>query len=244
MKLSSYLIVLSCFLVFPLATAGMLAEKTRLIFDEGQNSKSLMLANTNEYAVILQTWIDKGEGSPDTPNIPFVTLPAVAKIAVGGTQAIRVISNGDKLPHDRESIFWLNLYEIPAVKKTDLDNPYLSLAMNTQLKVFYRPKELKEFSAPLLAKRLKFFLKNINGNLVLVCQNPTAYHASLINLQIVSENMVSNVDNEMDFMSYPFSQREYPISGALPLSSSYLLKFSLIDDNGNQQSFEQMIKFS
>ena len=63
-------------------SAGILAAKTRLLFEEGQSERSLMLANVNDYPVILQTWVDQGQGSPDHAEIPFITLPPVSKTII------------------------------------------------------------------------------------------------------------------------------------------------------------------
>ncbi|MGC7986084.1 fimbria/pilus periplasmic chaperone, partial [Salmonella enterica] len=50
------------------AEAGLMPERTRLVFSQGARELSLRLANTNPHAVVLQSWVDQGEGSqaPDT----------------------------------------------------------------------------------------------------------------------------------------------------------------------------------
>jgi P pilus assembly chaperone PapD len=136
--------------------AGILAAKTRLVFKEGAHEQSLMLANTNEYSITLQTWIDWGEGNPDAREIPFLVLPPLVKITSEGIQGIRIVYNRKPLPIDRESVFWLNLYEIPKTKRTNNQVANMSLAMDTQLKLFYRPKQITKMSPAIIVKYLKF----------------------------------------------------------------------------------------
>lgn len=56
-------LILAAMLLFTTsaAVAGMLASSTRVIFQEGQARKTLLLANTNDYPVLVQVWVDDGE---------------------------------------------------------------------------------------------------------------------------------------------------------------------------------------
>ncbi len=224
--------------------AGILAEKTRIIFDNGQSSKNIMLANTNEYPVMLQTWVDKGEGNPDATNIPFVALPPVVKIQPNGLQSIKIVSDSSQFPREKESVYWLNLYEIPAIRRTSKQNEthYMSLSMNTQIKIFYRPKGLKPLDVSTLANELKFSLKKKNGQIMLECINPTPYHASLINLRLLYEKNNLNINGGLDLMCYAKSQKEYYVSEDLPANYNYILNYVLVDDSGNYQEFNRALK--
>lgn len=244
MKLKAiFLLSLTGLLTANSVSAGILAAKTRLLFEEGQRERSLMLANVNDYPVILQTWVDQGQGSPDHAEIPFITLPPVSKMAARGLQSLRVVYNGQILPKDRESVYWLNLYEIPAIPQPDQQDAYISLAMNTQLKIFYRPKSLKKFELSDIAKQLNFSVQVEQDHWKLICDNPTAYHASMVNIQLSYQKQMIETNVETDMMSYPKSQRQYQFNGTLPKADQYQLNFSLIDDFGNQHDFEKNISF-
>lgn len=100
------------------AMAGLIAGATRMIYLPESRERTLMLANTNDYPVVIQTWIDDGDvdSTPDQTQAPFMVLPAVFKMQPGGAQGLRIINKGESLPTDRESVYWLNLYEIPPPK--------------------------------------------------------------------------------------------------------------------------------
>ncbi|MBJ8507110.1 hypothetical protein I6M96_19220 [Acinetobacter seifertii] len=116
--------------------------------------------------------------------------------------------------------------------------------MNTQIKIFYRPSGLKKIDISSLDNLLNFNLKIENRNFKIICSNPTSYHASLTGIQISNRDKVFNNANELDLMSYPKSERVYLILGKLPLNSSYLLDFSLVDDNGVKHNLKKMINLT
>ena len=91
------------------AAAGVMAASTRVVYPAGEREKSLMLVNTNNYPVIVQSWVDDGTGNPDTANAPFVVIPSVFRLAPKAVQGIRLLFSQTPLPKDRESVFWLNL---------------------------------------------------------------------------------------------------------------------------------------
>ncbi|MED5608316.1 molecular chaperone [Pseudomonas sp. JH-2] len=217
--------------------AGVLAGGTRVIYGEGLRERSLMLANTNPYPVVVQIWVDDGTGSPDTAQAPFLALPAVFRLQPGGLQGLRILHNGETLPRDRESVFWLNLYEIPPIAgRKEPDPTRVELAMNTQLKIFYRPRDL-----PLppgeVAGKLGFSLSREGSQWFLVCRNPTPYHASFATLALSGGNRTLVAEQQMDMMAAPFGEKRYRLApGDIPAGAR--VRFSLVDDAGFPVSHE------
>jgi len=217
------------------AHAGVLADATRVIYAHDAPAQSLMLVNTNDYPVIVQTWVDHGEADPNI-LAPFVSLPSVFRLMPKETQGIRVLlADADTLPQDRESVFWLNLYEIPPTLKASAATSHdsLALAMNTALKIFYRPKDLPRVD---LAAQLRFVLEHIEGRWVITCHNPTPYHASFTTLEVVDGSAVTKVQGDMDMMTAPFAQRRYVLGDQPPAGQT--LRYALVDDAGFPRSFE------
>lgn len=222
--------------------AGILASQTRVLFAQGQRENSLMLVNINDYPVVLQTWVDQGEANPDRTDLPFIVFPPISRMAPHAMQSILIIYNNQALAHDRESVFWLNLYEIPAIKSEKVaTKDHLSMAMNTQLKIFYRPKSLKKYDVAEMAKQLRFSLQIEGDRWRLICHNPTAYHASLVNIGLQYQQQSLAVQGEMDMMSAAKSTRQYHLVGTLAPAKQYQLRFDLIDDHGQLHHFEQVI---
>ncbi|MFM6906596.1 MAG: molecular chaperone [Acinetobacter tjernbergiae] len=217
--------------------AGFAISSNRVIYNESEREHSLILANINEYPIVAQTWVDNGAGYPDQSTAPFIVLPAVFKMNPKGIQAVRIIYNGNIMPQDRESVFWLNLYEIPGKTQQQLNlseesRVRLDLAMNTQLKVFYRPKSLKPMDIEQISEKIKFFIKEVNGNQVLVCENPTPYHLSFINIVLKQKDRDFKIGSQVDLMVAPFSEKVYELDSSPELPYSYQVNFTLIDDQG------------
>ena len=211
--------------------AGLIASGTRVIYTEGTREISLMLANTNSWPVIVQSWVDDGSGNPAYTGAPFIVLPSVFRLQPEGIQGLRIVYNQTPLPRDRESVFWINLYEIPPVSKNMPEQSRLQLAMNTQLKIFYRPQGLSP-APESAAARLKFRAVQEGGRWYVECDNPTPWHISFTDIIVRHGKTQRHVEREMDMMTAPFSQRRYALSGNIPVTSASEIQFYYVDDRG------------
>ncbi|EHS97500.1 TPA: fimbria/pilus periplasmic chaperone [Klebsiella oxytoca] len=160
-----------------LAQAALSVERSRVIFNEGEKSVGLSVKNNNtQDPYLAQGWMENEK--EEKINGPLMILPPVQRIEPDGRTMIRVqqVAETPSLPTDRESVFWLNLREIPP--KSDKPN-VLTLAMQTRMKVFWRPKALKV--DPLLdvvpgAETLTLTRKGDRYEV----ENPTPYHFSFV----------------------------------------------------------------
>ncbi|ATV17971.1 Pili assembly chaperone [Pseudomonas syringae pv. theae ICMP 3923] len=215
--------------------AGVMADHTRLIFNEGQAQESLMLANTNAYPVVIQTWVDKGQGDNLPQNIvsAFIAMPAVFRLQPSALQSLQVILTDRNLPVDRESVFWLNLYEIPPRQDASApDTTRVTLAMNTQLKIFYRPKNLP-IAPEQLTNALHFRLEQTADSVLLVCRNDSPYHASFASVRLIQGDKIVAGISDTDLLSSPYSERRYHLDQNLLKSHDQLqVRYELIDDTG------------
>lgn len=139
------LALLAMLCLAPTSEAGVTAERTRLVFVEGQREASLLLVNQNPYPVLVQAWVDDGalDGEPDTALAPFLPLPPVFRLEPGRQRSLRLLATGQVQARDRESLYWLNIYEIPPQATAEAaGRPRLTVTLRTQMKVLYRPHGL------------------------------------------------------------------------------------------------------
>ncbi|MCR3870909.1 molecular chaperone, partial [Pseudomonas aeruginosa] len=139
------LALLAMLCLAPTSEAGVTAERTRLVFVEGQREASLLLVNQNPYPVLVQAWVDDGalDGEPDTALAPFLPLPPVFRLEPGRQRSLRLLATGQAQARDRESLYWLNIYEIPPQATAEAaGRPRLTVTLRTQMKVLYRPHGL------------------------------------------------------------------------------------------------------
>lgn len=228
------LLTVTMLITIPASLAGMLASSTRVIFQEGQSRKALLLANTNDYPVLVQVWVDDGENSgvPGEDKYPFVALPAIFTADAQSRSNLEIIYNGTPLPSDRESVFWLNLYENPAIKTADSDKNKVLMAMNTQMKIFYRPAGLTD---P-LSKRLEaltFSYREQDGRVTVTARNPTPYYLSLSSLSLTDGNKRYPAVSVPDMMISPSGEKTYVIDAASGINTGkYKAEAVFIDDSG------------
>ncbi|ATM96434.1 pili assembly chaperone [Yersinia frederiksenii] len=240
---SLFLLMLS---IHQQAIAGLVTGATRMIYQPESRERTLMLANTNDYPVVVQTWVDDGDvdSTPDQAKAPFMVLPAVFKMQPGAAQGLRIINKGDNLPTDRESVYWLNLYEIPPKSRRN-DNAYaqVAMAMNTQIKIFYRPAGLMPKPEEAM-KKVSFSLRKQDKKYVLVANNPSPYHVSFGQIQLQNHPQQNyTIAQEMDMMVSPFSERQYQFEKQpTSLTGELTLSYIYFDDAGNQVKNSQSVK--
>ncbi|HBE7741848.1 TPA: fimbria/pilus periplasmic chaperone [Escherichia coli] len=132
-------ILISCYAM--VSQAALTVDHSRLILNEGEKAVSITVQNQNIHAPYLaQAWLEDVSGRKVSQ--PLVALPPIQRIEAGSKTSVRVqdINSHSQLPSDRESVFYFNLREVPP--KNEKKNS-LQLALQTRLKVFYRPQNLK-----------------------------------------------------------------------------------------------------
>ncbi|ANI29819.1 fimbrial protein [Yersinia entomophaga] len=117
------------------AQAALVLDRTRIIYQEGAQSISITLTNKSTLPYVAQSWIEDSEGKKIAS--PFLALPPLQRVEPGDRNVVRVTLLPDNaIPKDRESVFYLNIREIPP--KTDKPNA-LQIALHSKIKLFYRP---------------------------------------------------------------------------------------------------------
>jgi P pilus assembly chaperone PapD len=160
------------------ANAAVALDRTRVIFDGAAKSVSLRITNENKTLPYLaQGWVENPQGNKITD--PLVLLPPVQRIEPGEQSQIKVQSTSSiqRLPQDRESLFYFNLREIPP--KSTRPNT-LQLALQTRIKLFYRPSAIEvkraDYATP-FQEQLTLAREGDKYRII----NPTPYFISLVN---------------------------------------------------------------
>ncbi|STB68609.1 fimbrial chaperone protein [Citrobacter freundii] len=171
------IMAVACLTIVPGVQAAISLDRTRAIFDGGDKSMTLNVANDNKQLPYLaQAWIENTKQEKITTG-PIVVTPPLQRLEAGGKSMIRLNSTPDinKLPQDRESLFYFNLREIPP--KSDKVN-VLQIALQTKIKLFYRPKAIK--TKPNDIWQSKLILNKTPGGYRI--ENPTPYYITIIGL--------------------------------------------------------------
>ncbi|MCE4053921.1 fimbrial biogenesis chaperone [Pseudomonas sp. Au-Pse12] len=214
--------------------AGVTAEKTRVVFSLPASESALQVMNQNPYPVVVQTWVDDGEpgSTPDMAQAPILPLPAIFHMEPGEQRNLRLIYTGEALPNDRESLFWLNLYEIPPRTSAAQppDSTRLTVTLRTQMKVLMRPEHLPG-SPDSLNQQLRFHLDNSPSGPLLRIENPTPYFATLSEIQLKQGATRQAVPGTM---IAPFAEQALPLTQPERFThNGAVVEFTRVDDDGN-----------
>lgn len=175
------------------SAAGVIISGTRHIYPELRREISIQLTNNDQQAPrLVQAWLDQASGGqvPESADVPFSLSPPVFRVDAGKSQVMRLVYTGEPLPADRESLFWLNVLEVPprvsevATVLDDSELNYLRFAFRIRTKVFFRPSRLpgKPDDAP---GQLQWFAQSTARGIELRVYNPTAYHVTFSQVALV-----------------------------------------------------------
>ncbi|MEL5596583.1 fimbria/pilus periplasmic chaperone [Serratia ureilytica] len=165
------------------ASAAISLDRTRLIFPGSEKSVSLTVKNQNpELPYLAQGWLENEQGAKLDNNSPLAVVPPVQRIEPNTesqvkVQALAASAAFKQLPQDRESLFYFNLREIPP--KSDKPN-VLQIALQTRIKLFYRPAALAEAAAAQQAVPFQEKLTLTKSGDKYTVNNPTPYYVTLI----------------------------------------------------------------
>ena len=171
------------------ADASVVIAGTRVIFPGQDKEATVQLNNAGQLPALVQAWLDEGDAaaSPEAINVPFTLTPAMFRLDPGNGQALRLLHTGAALPRDRESLYWLNVLEVPP--KVNDDANRLQLAVRTRIKVMYRPAGLpgKAADAP-AAVRWELRRQEDGTGYALKASNPTPYYVNYGSISLGTGN--------------------------------------------------------
>ncbi len=158
------------------AMAAFVLNGTRFIYEEGKKNTSFEVTNQAEQTFGGQVWIDNTNQGNST--VYMIPAPPFFKVAPKEKQIIRIMKTESQLPTDRESLFWLNVQEIPP-KPKETDGNVLAVAVNTRVKLIYRPKSLVDGR-----KGAEKGIKVVNKGGETYLSNPTPYYFAVTGLKV------------------------------------------------------------
>ncbi len=159
------------------ALAAIALDRTRVIFNGDEKTISLNIKNENkELPYLAQGWIEDVSGNKI--ESPLAVLPPVQRVEPSESSQVKIQSLPDvtKLPQDRESVFYFNLREIPP-RSTEPN--VLQIALQTRIKLFYRPKALYATRTELSNPWQEQITLTRKGDTYEV-NNPTAYFVTIV----------------------------------------------------------------
>ncbi|WDH34433.1 fimbrial biogenesis chaperone [Pseudomonas chlororaphis] len=204
------------------ANAELVIEGTRVIYHGANREAVVTVSNFGEKVALVQSRITNDQNKDDL-DVPFVIIEPLIKIEPQRRHQIRMIYSGAGLPLDRESMFFLNVMEIPI--KSGKQNS-VQFAVQQRLKLFFRPKGMEgsvsDAVASLHWKRLQDRVEVIN---------PSRLHVSL--MDIAFQTSAGTVPG-LDYLFLKPGEQKYIDFKVLSGIDNVKVEFTEINDVGLQ----------
>lgn len=216
------------------AQAGVVMTNTRIIFPAQKTEKTLQFKNMDDYPNLLQVWVDSGDESTtaETAKSPFIISPQIFKMAPQQGQVLRLIFTGDpaQAPQDRESIYYLNFSEMPAIKNSDAAKNKLLVVFKSRIKIFFRPAQLVG-SADDVGDELRYEHHDNPQGQYIQLYNPSPYHANISQIHLISNGQT--LESQANLLIPPKSSINWTIKTKLTKQQPFNLQVNLINDYGS-----------
>ncbi|BBH14255.1 fimbrial biogenesis chaperone [Chromobacterium haemolyticum] len=210
------------------ARAGIALNGTRVIFDGNDKEASVIVSNLDE-EILVQSWLEPAAGQPD--ELPFAVTPPLVRLPAKQQQLLRLLYAGDGVAEDRETVFWLNVQEIPQAARGD---NVLQLAVRQRIKVFFRPRGLGSDSALQAPEGLRWSLLQADGKPAVRVDNPSRYHVTVVDLKRQAGK--SGQELASAYMVAPGSSGQWPLKPSA--AEAVQLQYGIINDFGGHVEYE------
>ncbi|WP_130617565.1 fimbria/pilus periplasmic chaperone [Dyella amyloliquefaciens] len=211
--------------------ASVVIGGTRVVYPSQEKEVTVKLTNQGTKPALVQVWLDNGDekSTPDTAKVPFTITPPISRIDPTKGLAIRVLYTKEPLPTDKETLFWLNMLEVPPKPADSEGRNLLQFAFRTRIKVFFRPAGLQGDIAT-APEKLSWKLVPADKGWALQVNNPTPYFISFAHVGIKTGDKI--VGDEGGGMVAPGGNTTFPLKDVGSPASDAQAAFDVISDFG------------
>ncbi|VUS23286.1 fimbrial biogenesis chaperone [Klebsiella huaxiensis] len=219
------LLLLTC--ISHSALSAVRPQLTRAIAYAADKETAVEIINDASNSYMIQSWMEDLNGRDD--NIPIVLTPPVMKLNGGNEGKLRLVVIPSQVPQDRESVYWLNIQEIPPKSKASIDNK-LVIAIRSRMKVFVRPVGFNYEDARDAVNKLTWSVEKEGGKTWLKAKNNSAYYISFGKLALKQGTKAEVMLDDKFHMPPPFGSQRYEVPQNI--SGSVKLIYSAVHDYG------------
>ncbi|MET6678435.1 fimbria/pilus periplasmic chaperone [Citrobacter amalonaticus] len=207
-------------MIFPV-NAGVVIYGTRVVYPAEKKEVIVQLMNQGTHPSLVQTWIDDGDTTvpPEKLQLPFMITPPVSRIAGESGQQLKIKKMPGLLPENKESLFFLNVLDIPPNNPENNGKNILKFAMQNRIKLFWRPKGIAAVNKMSFQK-----LALLRRGSSILIKNDTANWITVTDIKTRNSKL-----NDQTIMLAPLSEKT--ISLKKSDANQYVL--TIIDDHGN-----------
>ncbi|HCT5820298.1 TPA: molecular chaperone [Citrobacter sedlakii] len=174
-------LLLACFLAVAVHNtyATVTVGGTRVLYDGSKKEISFSVRNPDNTPYLIQAVIDDLQGGLQKP--PFIITPPLYRLNSGKENLMRIVLTGS-LPQNIESMYWLRVKAIPSAPR---EKNTLQIAVETNIKLIYRPEKLKGMDVETESNKLSW---HISGDKLEV-KNPSACFINFNMIEIAGKKL-------------------------------------------------------
>lgn len=214
--------------------ASVVIGGTRVVYPAQDKEVTIKLTNEGAKPAMVQVWLDDGDekSTPDTARVPFTVSPPIFRMDPAKGQSVRVVYTQEALATDKETLFWVNVLEVPPKAAANDDRNLLQFAFRTRIKLFFRPQGLPGDVNGAPAQLTWRLQPAATGKgMALEVTNPTPYHVNFAGVGIqVGDKDIAHGDGGM-VTPGATTQFALPSLAAMPAGDARA-SFSIITDFG------------
>lgn len=170
-----------------MAIAGIVVGGTRVIFPSDKPDATISVYNKEtQLPYLIQSWVDPFN-KDDKSKPPFTVIPPVSRIEPNQEKILRIVKTAGELPKDRESVFWLNVKNIPPSSAKE-NSSSLEIAIKTRIKMFWRPASIQ-----LIPEKASSKVKWYRQGKQLIVENPNPIHINIMDVSVDGKDVPLNM---------------------------------------------------
>ncbi len=215
------------------AQARIVVESSRVIVPEDAKDVSVRIENAGKGSSLVQSWVSEyaARTGPDQSSSPFLVLPPVVRLDAGKGQVLRLRRVGGDLPQDRESVFTLNVADIPsAAPDAEGSSSVLNVIVRNRLKLFYRPKAISKANPSDAIAGLHWSVVSNGAGWALQAKNDSPFHVSTVRAAVKVAGR--EVEAQDVTMLKPMSIQQFALPGVTARPSAGEVQFKYISEHG------------
>jgi len=222
------------------AMAAISLVGTRIVYPSNAKFADITANNEGAKSAQMLAWVDDGDinSTPDTATAPFLLAPAVKVIGPGRKQVLRIAYTGGPLPLDRETVYYLNVMEIPPRSAGSSTELTMQFSVRTRIKIFMRPPGLA-LGPMAAAKNVSWELDARPDSAVIRATNASPYFVSMASVKLMRGNTVL-VDLDRGMVP-PWGTTEFRTeAGTADLSAAtgaITVNYVYVNDYGGPEEF-------
>ncbi|WP_080357252.1 fimbrial biogenesis chaperone [Stenotrophomonas maltophilia] len=236
MLLHRALVVLGLLALSFTSRADIAIQATRLVHQGSDRMVVQRVWNQGDKPSMIQSWTDGGDINRSLEargRLPFFVTPPLFQLEPGRNHDISVrLVDATALPADRESLYWLNILDLPASERAH-DTMNIAYAVRWRVKLFHRPAGLQGTPDAAPAQLAWSMHDGGSGMTQLRARNDSPYHVSLRELSVADASIDLLPDSAVIL---PFSEWSIDMPESLAPKEGMSVSVVWLDDKAESHT--------